>query len=90
MVWSESRPETSVRKAIPRSNGTQIFLDEKQSAIGGGIDRCRSAVDRYRHGWRATERWDDPRGAGGDWNSFVFFNDTDGHGWILEERSGRA
>jgi hypothetical protein len=28
-------------------------------------------------------------GAGGDWNSFVFFNDPDGNGWILQERPGR-
>src|SRR5919198_6585591 len=39
---------------------------------------------------RATQRWDDPGGAGGDWNSFAFFNDPDGNGWILQERPGRA
>ena len=25
-------------------------------------------------------------GKGGDWNSFVFFSDPDGNGWILQER----
>ena len=25
-------------------------------------------------------------GRGGDWNSFVFFNDPDGNGWVLQER----
>jgi hypothetical protein len=24
-------------------------------------------------------------GPGGDWNSFAFFNDPDGNGWILQE-----
>jgi hypothetical protein len=24
-------------------------------------------------------------GRGGDWNSFVFFSDPDGNGWILQE-----
>ncbi|MFC4120293.1 VOC family protein [Nonomuraea zeae] len=26
-------------------------------------------------------------GKGGRWNSFVFFNDLDGNGWILQERA---
>lgn len=25
-------------------------------------------------------------GRGGDWNSFVFFSDPDGNGWVLQER----
>ncbi len=25
-------------------------------------------------------------GKGGDWNSFVFFSDPDGNGWVLQER----
>jgi catechol 2,3-dioxygenase-like lactoylglutathione lyase family enzyme len=25
-------------------------------------------------------------GPGGTWNSFVFFNDPDGNGWVLQER----
>jgi hypothetical protein len=25
-------------------------------------------------------------GKGGPWNSFVFFNDPDGNGWVLQER----
>jgi catechol 2,3-dioxygenase-like lactoylglutathione lyase family enzyme len=28
-------------------------------------------------------------GRGGDWNSFVFFSDPDGNGWILQERPAR-
>jgi catechol 2,3-dioxygenase-like lactoylglutathione lyase family enzyme len=28
-------------------------------------------------------------GKGGDWNSFVFFSDPDGNGWVLQERSAR-
>jgi catechol 2,3-dioxygenase-like lactoylglutathione lyase family enzyme len=26
------------------------------------------------------------KGRGGDWNSFVFFSDPDGNGWVLQER----
>lgn len=29
-------------------------------------------------------------GRGGDWNSFVFFSDPDGNGWVLQERPARA
>ncbi len=28
-------------------------------------------------------------GGGGDWNSFVFLNDPDGNGWVLQQRPGR-
>ena len=28
-------------------------------------------------------------GRGGEWNSFVFFSDPDGNGWVLQERPGR-
>ena len=28
-------------------------------------------------------------GPGGPWNSFVFFSDPDGNGWVLQERPGR-
>ena len=28
-------------------------------------------------------------GRGGDWNSFVFFSDPDGYGWVLQERPAR-
>jgi len=29
-------------------------------------------------------------GRGGDWNSFVFFSDPDGNGWILQESPARG
>jgi catechol 2,3-dioxygenase-like lactoylglutathione lyase family enzyme len=28
-------------------------------------------------------------GRGGEWNSFVFFSDPDGNGWIVQERPAR-
>src|SRR5918997_3210358 len=28
-------------------------------------------------------------GRGGDWNSFVFFSDPEGNGWVLQERPAR-
>jgi catechol 2,3-dioxygenase-like lactoylglutathione lyase family enzyme len=29
-------------------------------------------------------------GRGGDWNSFVFFNDPDGNSWVVQERPASA
>lgn len=29
-------------------------------------------------------------GRGGDWNSFVFFDDPDGNGWVLQERPAQG
>jgi catechol 2,3-dioxygenase-like lactoylglutathione lyase family enzyme len=29
-------------------------------------------------------------GRGGTWNSFVFFSDPDGNGWVLQERPARG
>jgi catechol 2,3-dioxygenase-like lactoylglutathione lyase family enzyme len=29
-------------------------------------------------------------GGGGDWNSFVFFSDPDGNGWVLQQSPGRG
>jgi len=28
-------------------------------------------------------------GRGGDWNSFLFFSDPDGNGWVVQERPAR-
>jgi hypothetical protein len=29
-------------------------------------------------------------GRGGDWNSFIFFSDPDGNGWVVQERPAGA
>ena len=29
-------------------------------------------------------------GGGGDWNSFAFFSDPDGNGWVLQQSPGRG
>jgi hypothetical protein len=60
----ESRPVADLREAGKRSNRRWRFLSWKRLAIWRGTDRSRSTADRMRDGWRATERWDDPRRAG--------------------------
>jgi hypothetical protein len=53
-----------------------------------------AAEDRVmppEHGRRFAEEeggeW--VEGRGGDWNSFVFFSDPDGNGWVVQERPAR-
>ncbi len=29
-------------------------------------------------------------GPGGDWNSFIFFSDPDGNGWVVQQKPARA
>jgi hypothetical protein len=29
-------------------------------------------------------------GAGGDWNSFIFFDDPDGNSWAVQQKPARA
>jgi catechol 2,3-dioxygenase-like lactoylglutathione lyase family enzyme len=57
--------------------------------VVSNIDEARS--DLVERGVEASEvrhfadgDWVD--GRGGDWNSFCFFNDPDGNGWVVQER----
>lgn len=61
--------------------GVQIVVDDIVAAhaelVGRGLE-C-SPVQHFENG-----QWIE--GRGGDWNSFVLFNDPDGNGWSLQER----
>jgi predicted enzyme related to lactoylglutathione lyase len=63
--------------------GLQIVVPDVEAAraelVGRGVD-C-SPVRHYEEGV-----WLD--GKGGRWNSFVFFSDPDGNGWVLQESPG--
>lgn len=63
--------------------GLQIVVPDVEAAraelVGRGVD-C-SPVRHYDDGV-----WLD--GKGGRWNSFVFFSDPDGNGWVLQESPG--
>ncbi|MEU8248404.1 VOC family protein [Nonomuraea sp. NPDC048916] len=50
----------------------------RSELAGRGVEV--SPIKHYERDGRQVE------GKGGDWNSFVFFNDLDGNGWILQER----
>lgn len=61
--------------------GVQLVVDDIDAArtelVERGVDA--TAVRHFDNG-----DWID--GHGGPWNSFVFFSDPDGNGWVLQER----
>lgn len=63
--------------------GLQITVADIEAArahlVANGIE-----ASPVRH--MADGQWVD--GHGGRWNAFVFFNDPDGNGWILQESPG--
>jgi catechol 2,3-dioxygenase-like lactoylglutathione lyase family enzyme len=74
-------------ESVPGSvQGIQLVVSDVERAraelAARGVD-----VSAIRH---VDEQgaWID--GRGGDWNSFVFFSDPDGNGWVVQERPARA
>jgi catechol 2,3-dioxygenase-like lactoylglutathione lyase family enzyme len=61
--------------------GLQLVVPDVDAAraelVARGVD-----VSPVRH----VENGDWVDGRGGDWNSFIFFNDPDGNGWTVQER----
>jgi catechol 2,3-dioxygenase-like lactoylglutathione lyase family enzyme len=63
------------------AQGLQLVVSDIRAARAELVERGVqvSEVHHFQDGaWVA--------GPGGRWNSFVFFNDPDGNGWILQER----
>ena len=65
--------------------GLQLVVSDIEAArahlIARGVD-----AGPIRH--FANGAW--LEGKGGDWNSFVSFNDPDGNGWVIQERPADA
>jgi hypothetical protein len=64
--------------------GLQLVVSDIQAARAElvGRDVQASPVQHIDNGV-----WVD--GRGGEWNSFVFFSDPDGNGWVLQEHPAR-
>jgi catechol 2,3-dioxygenase-like lactoylglutathione lyase family enzyme len=64
--------------------GLQLVVSDVKAAraelVGRGVEV--SPVQHY-------EGADLVDGPGGDWNSFIFFNDPDGNGWVVQEHPPR-
>ena len=61
--------------------GLQLVVPDIEAARAELVERGVEASP-VRH--MENGAWVD--GRGGDWNSFVFFSDPDGNGWVLQER----
>jgi catechol 2,3-dioxygenase-like lactoylglutathione lyase family enzyme len=61
--------------------GLQLTVDDIEAARADLVERGVEAgpVQHMEDG-----AWVD--GKGGEWNSFVFFSDPDGNGWVIQER----
>jgi catechol 2,3-dioxygenase-like lactoylglutathione lyase family enzyme len=62
-------------------NGLQLVVPDIEGARAGLVERGVEAgpIQHMEDG-----AW--VEGRGGGWNSFVFFRDPDGNGWVLQER----
>jgi catechol 2,3-dioxygenase-like lactoylglutathione lyase family enzyme len=73
-----------VQMAPGAIKGLQLVVSDVEAAraelIGRGVEA--SPVRHVDDGGS----WAD--GAGGDWNSFIFFDDPDGNGWAVQQKPG--
>ena len=62
--------------------GLQLVVSDIEAARSELVERGVEAgpVQHMEEGGEWVE------GRGGEWNSFVFFSDPDGNGWVLQER----
>ncbi len=61
--------------------GLQLVVSDIEAARAELVERgVEASPVRHMEGGEWVE------GRGGRWNSFVFFSDPDGNGWVLQER----
>ncbi|MFI1012495.1 VOC family protein [Streptomyces sp. NPDC020965] len=68
-------------KMAPGSlSGLQLCVTDLAAARAALLERSVEVGEIQRVG---ANGWED--GAGGEWNSFLFFKDPDGNGWAIQE-----
>jgi catechol 2,3-dioxygenase-like lactoylglutathione lyase family enzyme len=77
---------TGLTRSAPGSlQGLQLVVTDIEAAraelVARGVEV--SEIQHFEDGVRAP-------GKGGDWNSFIFFSDPDGNGWVVQEAPARA
>lgn len=95
--------ETRLVQLTPPGSGCSIHLNSAIDMSPGSVqglmlvvsDIDAARADLVARGVEASPVqhmengvWVD--GRGGDWNSFLFFSDPDGNGWVVQERPGRS
>ena len=64
--------------------GLQLVVSDVKAARAELVERGVE-VSRVQH-YEGADLVDGP---GGDWNSFIFFNDPDGNSWVVQEHPAR-
>jgi catechol 2,3-dioxygenase-like lactoylglutathione lyase family enzyme len=78
---------TGLIDSVPGSlKGLQLVVPDIEAARAQLIGK-RVGVGEIQH---VDENGDWANGAGGPWNSFLFFNDPDGNSWAVQESPGRG
>jgi catechol 2,3-dioxygenase-like lactoylglutathione lyase family enzyme len=91
--------DTRAVQLTPPGSGCSIALGVGTDAAPGSvqgvqivvsdIEAVRTSLAERGVDVGAVKHFEDGgwvEGRGGDWNSFVFFEDPDGNGWVLQER----
>lgn len=71
-----------IDESVPGSvRGLQLVVPDIEAARAALVERGVpvSAIQHFEGATRVA-------GPGGDWNSFIFFNDPDGNSWVVQER----
>ncbi len=76
---------TGIVDTAPGSlQGLQLVVPDIEAARSELVERgVEASPVQHMDGGEWVE------GRGGEWNSFVFFSDPDGNGWVLQERPGQ-
>ena len=80
---------TGILKNMPPGvlEGLQLVVSDIETARSELVERgVEASPVRHMEDGGGGE-W--VEGGGGEWNSFVFFSDPDGNGWVLQERPAR-
>jgi catechol 2,3-dioxygenase-like lactoylglutathione lyase family enzyme len=79
-AWQPSSPPLLAQMEPGSLRGVQLVLPDIEAArtelVANGVEV--SDIQHFENG-----TWVDRRG--GDWNSFAFFSDPDGNGWVMQE-----
>jgi catechol 2,3-dioxygenase-like lactoylglutathione lyase family enzyme len=95
---------TRLVQLTPQGSGCSIHLNSSLGKVPPGmleglqlvvddIDAAKAHLDRQGVEASPVQHFENGQwveGRGGDWNSFVMFDDPDGNGWVLQERPGRS
>lgn len=79
-AWEPASLPTLAHMEPGSLRGLQLVVPDIEGARGGLVDKGVdvSEIQHFENGG-----WMD--GRGGDWNSFAFFSDLDGNGWVMQE-----